>query len=159
MTVMLCRVTRFLALLLKDALGPALTLALLTGLSSNALAQTTLTVNPTSVAPGDSGADDGNRPCSRNEQQEYIEKRLLAVMDAWQPPDYGETYSCTVAIALNFRGEVLDVVVEDCTRNDLTIRKSVEDAAYDASPLPVPANRACMDRTARITLTHRPTRQ
>ena len=109
------------------------------------------------VAPGYSGAGDESRPCSKAERQAYAEQRVLAVLDAWQAPDYGETYSCTVAIALNFRGEVLNVNVEDCTRNDLAIRKSVEDAAYDASPLPLPANPSCMDRTARITLTHRPT--
>ena len=78
-----------------------------------------------------------------------------SVQAAWQAPDFGAGYSCVAIVALNFRGEVLDVGVDECTRDELVIRKSVEDAAYDASPLPLPGNRSCLDRKVRLRLDHR----
>ena len=111
----------------------------------------------TVIAPLDSGADDQSRACSAAERKAYAEQLAQAVHGAWQPPDFGEGYRCVAIVALNFRGEVLNVGVEECSRDDLSIHKSVEDAAYDASPLPLPGNRSCLDRTMRLRLVHRVT--
>ena len=75
-------------------------------------------------------------------------------MVAWDVPYPERTIGCTVVIAQNFRGEVLDAGVEACPDEPL-IRKSVEDAAYEASPLPRPENRACQERVLRLRLVHR----
>ena len=100
-------------------------------------------------------ADDQPELCTKAESFEYIKQLEQAVQASWQAPELESDYSCIVVIALNFRGEVLNVGVDECTKDNLVIRKSVEDAAYNASPLPLPANRICLDRTIRITLRYR----
>ena len=92
--------------------------------------------------------------CSPDEQSAYMTAVRQALLLAWVLPRDDESVSCTVLIAQNFRGEVLNAGVEDCP-DDAELRKSVEDAAYDASPLPVPANRACFEPKLRLRLTHR----
>lgn len=79
------------------------------------------------------------------------------MQENWNAPPLDTDFSCNVIIAQNFRGEVLDVGVEDCTRDDLAIQKSAEDAVYDASPLPLPGNRSCFVRSVRFTLMRRAT--
>ena len=108
------------------------------------------------LAPATGGADEDDdlRPCSRAEERAYEVALREALTAAWTVPRRDVTFSCTVVIVLNFRGEVLNAGVEDCP-DDAAIKKSVEDAAYEASPLPAPENRNCRDRTTRVRLTHR----
>ena len=102
-------------------------------------------------------ASDEVQSCTAQERSAYHQQLTQAIHAAWQVPNFDVGYSCTVIVALNFRGEVLNVGVEDCSRDDAAIRKSIEDAAYDASPLPLPANRSCLDRTVRLRLERRST--
>ena len=92
--------------------------------------------------------------CTASERAVYQYQVRQALMAAWDVPRPTETIGCTVIIAQNFRGEVLNAGVEACPEDPL-IRKSVEDAAYDASPLPRPANRACQEPVLRLRLVHR----
>ena len=107
------------------------------------------------AVPMQIAASEEPRACSATERSTYAEQLARAVKSAWRAPEYGQGYSCTAVISLDFRGEVLNVGVEDCSRDELVIRKSVEDAAYDASPLPLPGNRSCLDRTVRVRLEYR----
>lgn len=98
---------------------------------------------------------DERRPCSAAEREAYDEQLRQQLYSSWNVPRANQSYSCSLIIAQNFRGEVLNVGVEKCSEENLAIRKSVEDAAYRASPLPLPENRACFSRTLKIWLTHR----
>lgn len=91
--------------------------------------------------------------CSSLERDAYLGQVRQSVTARWSVPEWARAVGCTVIITQNFRGEVLDARVEDCPE-DPRIRKSVKDAAYEASPLPTPANRACRDRVLRLRLTH-----
>ena len=55
----------------------------------------------------------------------------------------------------DFRSEVADVEILTCNDDEL-IRKSAEDAGYNASPLPVPKNRACFSKQITIRLEFTP---
>ena len=101
------------------------------------------------------GQDDERKACSAAEQSNYLSQLRQSLQANWEPPPRHESYSCTVTIAQNFRGEVLDVSVDSCTEDDLVIRKSVENAVYTASPLPLPENRTCLQRSVQVQLTHR----
>ncbi|MDH3612102.1 MAG: TonB C-terminal domain-containing protein [Gammaproteobacteria bacterium] len=92
------------------------------------------------------------RDCSSSERATYTSSLRQAVISSWLFPEYARDVQCTVIIAQNFRGEVLNAGVEDCG-DDLKLIKSAEDAAYRASPLPRPANRACFVRKFQVRLT------
>ena len=69
------------------------------------------------------------------------------------PPRPNDAVSCIVMAVQNFRGEVLFAGVEGCDI-DALVARSLEDAAYDASPLPLPANRACHEAEIRVRIEH-----
>ena len=93
-------------------------------------------------------------PCTANERATYEFRVRQALMAAWEVPNPDRSIGCTVIIAQNFRGEVLDAGVESCP-DDPLVRKSVTDAAYEASPLPRAENRACQERVLRLRLVYR----
>ena len=92
--------------------------------------------------------------CSEAERSAYIVAVRQALLAAWAGPRSDQNVGCTVVVMQNFRGEVLNAGVEECPE-DALLRKSVEDAAYEASPLPVPENRACLEPKLRLRLVYR----
>lgn len=99
------------------------------------------------------GADE-RLPCSAAEFSEYKLQISTSVFANWQTERGTDSLDCTVVIAQNFRGEVLNVELEDCGEA-VALHKSVEDAVYLSSPLPRPKNRSCFVRTIRVHLQRR----
>ena len=84
------------------------------------------------------------RQCSAADLDAYLRAIRAEIYEVWQPPYKHQSIGCTVLIKQNFRGEVLYVAIAKCT-DDRLIHKSVIDAGYDASPIPLPANKACFE--------------
>ena len=99
--------------------------------------------------------EDDFRPCSSSEWDAYLTRVRQVLHENWDAPEKLTSYSCTVSIAQNFRGEVLNVAVDSCSVDDVAVRKSAEDAAYLASPLPLPENGMCARRTLQVRLVRR----
>jgi hypothetical protein len=100
-------------------------------------------------------ADEGSTTCSQNEWDEYFTDMQNHVRSRWQPPYDYRPISCTILLRLDFRSEVEHVEVIDCD-DDEEVRKSAENAAYEASPLPKPRNKACTVRQMAVRLTFTP---
>lgn len=100
-----------------------------------------LAVLTVSAAPV--SAQDG--VCTTQERDDYYQAVLRAVTAAWRVPYEDRSLACTVLIKQNFRGEVLDIGIARCG-DDPRVHKSVVDAGYLASPIPLPVNKACFSR-------------
>ncbi len=73
----------------------------------------------------------------------------------WRRPlDYQDTAECTVLVRQSSQGVVENVIVEDCTGNDV-FRKSVENAVWKANPLPMPPSPDLFDQEVRFTFSPR----
>ena len=81
---------------------------------------------------------------------ESVQRRILA---RWESPRPYDSLSCIVVIVQNFRGEVLYAGIEGC-EVDGVVARSLEDAAYEASPLPLPASKACREPEIRVRIEH-----
>ena len=82
--------------------------------------------------------------CSSAELDVYLQMVRAQIYEFWTLPYKNRTIACTVLIKQNFRGEVLYVGIAKCT-DDKLIHKSVINAAYEASPVPLPKNKACFE--------------
>jgi hypothetical protein len=100
-------------------------------------------------------ADEPSASCSQIEWDEYFIAVQNLVISHWQPPYNDRPISCTILVRLDFRSEVAHVEVIDCD-DDERVRKSAENAAYEASPLPKPKNRACLSKQMTVRLTFTP---
>ncbi len=89
--------------------------------------------------------------CPAVDMEAYITVIKQAVLASWRPNRGEEAKRCVVVFAQTFRGEVLNVEFEDCA-HIATVRKSIEDAVYLSSPLPLPVNTDCFERTLKISL-------
>ena len=87
-------------------------------------------------------------PCSQQQRDEYMDRLERRISENWRLPTHYRDIDCTVLVVQSFRGEVLDASVLDCT--DAEIRKSIEDATYLSSPLPLPRNDSCFQREINI---------
>lgn len=96
------------------------------------------------------------RECSAYERGAYLQSLHSKLISNWRVPVGTRSVTCTVLIAQNFRGEVLDAGVEDCSSQDAKLIKSIEDATYRSSPLPMPENKACFERKIRVRLVRKP---
>jgi len=96
----------------------------------------------------------GADTCTDAEKEIYIHSIAQDVIAAWKPPYKDRTISCRVLIKQNFRGEVLNVGIANCS-DDPRIHKSAIDAGYDASPIPLPVNKACFSRDIIIRIESR----
>ena len=85
-------------------------------------------------------AEDEPPECTAPEWQHYLNTVRSRFYEFWQPPTYASNITCTVLVKQNFRGEVLYVGIARCT-DDKEVHKSVTDAAYEMSPVPLPANK------------------
>lgn len=90
-------------------------------------------------------AQDEPRECSATDLEAYLSEIRSKLYENWLVPYGDTTIRCTVLIKQNFRGEVMDVGIAKCT-DDPQIRKSVVDAAYEASPIPLPKVKSCFRR-------------
>lgn len=68
-----------------------------------------------------------------------------------KPPNAGVGLECVVIVTQLPNGEVVNVDVESCNRNDANIIRSVENAVLNASPLPPPPRGVPFERVVRIT--------
>ena len=89
--------------------------------------------------------------CQAAERSAYLETVQRRVLARWESPRPYESLSCIVVIVQNFRGEVLYAGVEGC-EVDGVVARSLEDAAYEASPLPLPASKACREPEIRVRI-------
>lgn len=109
-----------------------------------------------SLTPALAQDDDQYRECSAYERGAYLQSLHSKLISNWRVPIGVHSVTCTVLIAQNFRGEVLDAGVEDCSSQDAKLIKSIKDATYRSSPLPMPENRACFERKVRVRLVRKP---
>ena len=66
-------------------------------------------------------------------------------------PDTIERVVCTVLIKQDFRGEVEQVGIANCG-DDPIVHRSIVNAGYRASPMPLPENPACFRRDIIVQL-------
>jgi hypothetical protein len=99
-------------------------------------------------------ARDDSPTCSAADRNNYLSEVRERLYEYWQVPYENRTVACTVLIKQNFRGEVLYVGIAACS-DDPQIHKSVIDAAYEASPIPLPKNRACFERDTIVRIESR----
>jgi colicin import membrane protein len=83
--------------------------------------------------------------------QQYIAQIATRIERAWNRPQ-GATpgTQCEVRVTQIATGVVTAVQVVRCNRDE-TVRQSIEDAVYRASPLPLPSDPALFDRNLAIT--------
>ena len=89
--------------------------------------------------------------CPAADMEAYITVIKQSVLASWQPSRGEEAKKCVVVFAQSFRGEVLNVEFEECA-HEAPVRKTIEDAVYLSSPLPLPVNSHCFERTLKISL-------
>jgi len=100
-------------------------------------------------------AQESSATCSQEEWDEYFIAVQNHVISHWEPPIEYRPISCTILMRLDFRSEVAHVAIIDCN-DDEKIRKSAKNAAYVASPLPKPRNKACLSKQMTVRLTFTP---
>jgi len=93
--------------------------------------------------------------CSQYERESYLQLLRQKLQSNWRVPIRHRQRACTVKIVQNFRAEVLNAGVEDCS-DDPALIKSIEDAVYLSSPLPKPANPACFEKTVSVRMVPKP---
>ncbi len=89
--------------------------------------------------------------CPAVDMEAYVTIIKQSILASWQPSRGEEAEKCVVVFAQSFRGEVLNVEFEECA-HVATVRKSIENAVYLSSPLPLPVNTDCFERTLKISL-------
>ena len=99
-------------------------------------------------------ARDETRECTAADFEIYLSEIRTKLYEKWKVPYRDTSIQCTVLIKQNFRGEVMDVGIAKCT-DDAQIHKSVINAAYEASPMPLPAVRSCFKRDIIIKIESR----
>lgn len=91
---------------------------------------------------------------SSGELSQYMAMIQQRVERKWvQPASAVAGVECSVSVQQLPSGEVIRAEVTRCNGDD-TVRRSVENAVYAASPLPLPANRMLFDRN--LVFTFRP---
>jgi len=77
---------------------------------------------------------------------------VAKITRAWiKPPSAQAGVTCTVSVSQVPGGEVTSVRVNSCSINDAALRLSVENAVYNASPLPAPPDPALFERNLELT--------
>ena len=89
--------------------------------------------------------------CPAVDMEAYTTVIKQSILASWRPNRGEEAKRCVVVFAQSFRGEVLNVEFEECA-HEAPVRKSIEDAVYLSSPLPLPVNTDCFERTLKISL-------
>ena len=89
--------------------------------------------------------------CLAADMEAYVTVIKQSILASWQPSRGAEAKKCIVVFTQSFRGEVLDVGFEECA-HDKGVRSTIENAVYVSSPLPLPVNTHCFERTLKINL-------
>ena len=92
--------------------------------------------------------------CTKLERQQYFDAIEARIHQNWRVPYTYRTLSCKVLVKQDFRGEVRDVGIALCG-DDPVVHRSVINAAYNASPMPLPANKTCFSETVIVTIESR----
>ena len=92
--------------------------------------------------------------CSEAERDAYFDAIEASIYENWRIPHANRNLSCKVLIKQDFRGEVRDVGIALCGE-DPAVHRSVMNAAYRASPMPMPANKSCFARSVIVTIESR----
>lgn len=95
-----------------------------------------------------------NLPCTSDQRAEYLQMLQNKISTNWRLPSHYQAVNCTVLISQSFRGEVLNAAVQGCT--DPEIVKSIENATYLSSPLPLPRNDSCFERRIEVQVVRKP---
>ena len=100
--------------------------------------------------------DDAAKPkapydCPAADMEAYVTVIKQSILANWQPSRGAEAKKCIVIFTQSFRGEVLNVGFEEC-EHVASVRSTIENAVYVSSPLPLPANTHCFERTLKISL-------
>lgn len=93
--------------------------------------------------------------CTAAEREAYLVEVRDDIIASWRVSGMYKPFSCTVLIKQNFRGEVERVGIGKCG-DDASAHRSVINAGYRASPMPLPDNRACFSRDLIVTLKFTP---
>ena len=72
-----------------------------------------------------------------------------------KPPNAGAGLECVLEVTQLPNGEVVNATIDECSTDDQTIIRSIENAVLNASPLPEPPRGVAFERVVRITF--RPT--
>jgi hypothetical protein len=96
-----------------------------------------------------------DKSCSDDELAEWRDAVQATLVANWRVPYEDRYLACTVMLSLNWRGEVLNVGIANCGE-DPEVHRSVVNAGYQASPIRMPENRACLQRNVIIRLESRP---
>jgi hypothetical protein len=92
--------------------------------------------------------------CTKAERAAYFDSIERAIYANWRVPYENENLSCKVLVKQDFRGEVRDVGIAMCG-DDMTVRRSIINATYRASPMPLPDNRTCFAESVIVTIESR----
>jgi len=89
--------------------------------------------------------------CTTAEREEYFDSIERKIHESWRVPYDNRAISCKVLIKQDWRGEVRDVGIAMCGA-DPTVQRSIINAAYRASPMPMPGNKTCFAESVIVTI-------
>ena len=99
----------------------------------------------------DDGESKSPYNCPAADMEAYITVIKQSILANWQPSRGAEAKKCVVIFTQSFRGEILNVGFEEC-EHVASVRSTIENAVYVSSPLPLPVNTHCFERTLKISL-------
>jgi colicin import membrane protein len=86
--------------------------------------------------------------------RQYLEQIIARISNSWKrPPGATPGTQCEIRVTQIETGVVTKVQVMSCNRDE-TVRQSIQDAVFGASPLPRPADPALFERE--LTIRFRP---
>jgi hypothetical protein len=89
--------------------------------------------------------------CTNSERAAYFDSIERNIHENWRVPYQNRSMSCKVLIKQDWRGEVRDVGIAMCG-TDPVIQRSIINAAYRASPMPMPDNKLCFTESVIVTI-------
>jgi hypothetical protein len=89
--------------------------------------------------------------CTKAEREAYFDSIERKIHESWRVPYDNRGISCKVLIKQDWRGEVRDVGIALCGE-DLVVQRSIINAAYRASPMPMPGNKTCFTESVIVTI-------
>ena len=89
--------------------------------------------------------------CTKTEREEYFDSIERKIHESWRVPYDNRGISCKVLIKQDWRGEVRDVGIALCGE-DPVLQRSIINAAYRASPMPMPGNKTCFTESVIVTI-------
>jgi len=96
-------------------------------------------------------AADNIPSCTKSEREAYFDSIEEKIRENWRVPYRTANISCKVLVKQDWRGEVRDVGVALCG-TDLVVQRSIVNAVYRASPMPMPDNQLCFNESVIVTI-------